>query len=556
MVLATNTISDLRNLPEAFNSFFTSNFNTLTPVSPRSNASNYVPLLSSLYLSPNDVLGALLKVAPKYNSPDGIPGYFLKTFAALLVFPLTKIFNFSLSSSTLPHDWKHAIVTPLFKGKGCCNDIVNYRPISCTSVTGKILESLVKHCMLSHFMSNTLISKAQFGFLPGRSTTSNLIYTDHLIHAEIEKGNAVDVIFFDISKAFDTVPHTTLLLKLSTTFGITGSLLSWVRAFLIDRTQSVKIPPAHLSYPSTVTSGVIQGSVLGPILYCAYTNDIVNCFSYGQPILYADDLKVIFPVDKNDMNQSFALINDDLKKLALWSASTGLQFNFNKCVVLHYGNNNPNFVYKLNNHTLLSAVSTLDLGILRTTNLSYNQHCANLIRKANSTCAYILRTFATRNCTFLTRVFVAYVRPILEYASQLWSPNTVDMINRLERVQRLFTKRIRSISHLCYDDRLNYLGLCRLETRRLYLDLMFLCKLKFNFMHLTLHDLSIQESRLHTNRFISPISHSRNAFCFYTARSIRLWNCLLPCIATMRNVAHFRRLLHNVNFAPYLRGRL
>ena len=152
----------------------------------------------------------------------------------------------------------------------------------------------------------------------------------------------------------------------------------------------------------------------------------------------------------------------------------------------------------------------------------------NLIRRANSTCAYILRTFSTRNCTFLTRVFVAYVRPILEYASQLWSPNTIDIINRLERVQRLFTKRIRPLSHFSYDDRLNYLGLCRLETRRLYLDLMLLGKLKFNFMHLSLHDLTIKESALHVNRFISLTSHSRNAFYFFTLRTIRLWNSLLP----------------------------
>ena len=180
-------------------------------------------------------------------------------------------------------DCKHATVTPLFKGKGPTNDAANCRPISCTSVSGKVLESLDKTRLLSHFMANSLLSNDQFGFLPGRSTTSILLFTDHLIHTEIHKGNAVDVILFDMSKAFDTVPHSSLLNKLTSNFGIAGKLHSWIKAFLINRMQSVKIYN-HISKFTNVTSGVIQGSVLGPILYAAYTNDIVRCFTYGKLI--------------------------------------------------------------------------------------------------------------------------------------------------------------------------------------------------------------------------------------------------------------------------------
>jgi hypothetical protein len=512
--------------------------------------------LSSVFLTPNDILDALLKITPKYYSPDGIPGYFLKKFASWLVYPITVIFNLSLSSSTLPSDWKHAIVTPLFKGKGSRNDISNYRPISCTSVTGKLLESLVKQRLLFHFLSNDMLSKSQFGFLPGRSTTSNLLYTDFLIHNEISNGNTVDLILFDISKAFDSVPHSSLLFKLSNVFGITGKLHSWLKAFLTDRTQAVKLPPGIISSSVPVTSGVIQGSVLGPILYCAYTNDIIQCFTYGKAILYADDLKVVFPIDRLKPNESYTLIINDLKKLSAWSMDTGLKFNFKKCTVLHYGYNNPNFAYTLDNYTLPVSDSASDLGILRTSNLSYDTHCSNIIRKANSTCAYILRTFATRNSTFLTRVFVAYVRPILEYACQVWSPCTVDTINRIEHVQRLYTKRIRSIAHLSYDNRLKFLGLCRLETRRLFLDLLFMYKLKLNSTHLALHDFSVTESQLHANRFKSVITHSHIAYYFYIARTVRLWNFVFAHTDTARNVAHFRWLLHKVNFAPFLRGRI
>ena len=113
---------------------------------------------------------------------------------------------------------------------------------------------------------------------------SNLLNSNHLIHTEIHKGNAVDIILFDISKAFDTVPHTSLLNKLTSNFGIVGKLHSWIKAFLTNHTQSIKIYN-HINGSANVTSGVIQGSVLGPILYAAYTNDKVRCFTYGKLIL-------------------------------------------------------------------------------------------------------------------------------------------------------------------------------------------------------------------------------------------------------------------------------
>ena len=253
---------------------------------------------------------------------------------------------------------------------------------------------------------------------------------------------------------------------------------------------------------------MIQGSVLCPILYAAYTNDIVRCFTYGKPILYADDLKVIFPVDLSDIRKSYSLIMHDLNNLSSWSKSTGLLFNFNKCILLHFGNNNPNFVYTLCDHVLPSA----DLGVIKTTNLLYDEHCSNIIRRANSMCAFILHNFASRNASFMSRIFIAYIGPLLEYASQLWSPSTIDFINRIERVQRMFTKRIRSILHITYDKRLTHLNLHRLKCRRLYLDMLFLGKLKFNIMHLSLHDFSAQNSTMHNYRFILLPSSNRKSF--------------------------------------------
>jgi hypothetical protein len=173
------------------------------------------------------------------------------------------------------------------------------------------------------------------------------------------------------------------------------------------------------------------------------------------------------------------------------------------------------FNYNVCGHALPTADSALDLGVLRCTNLSYDEHCINLIKRANRTCAYILRNFVSRNATFMSRLFVAYVRPILEYACPVWSPQTVNLINRVESVQRWFTKRIRSISNLSYTERLTYLGLQRLESRRLYLDLLFLFKLKCNLLHLNINDFSLHVSRLHIHRFISVASSSRSYCSFF-----------------------------------------
>ena len=215
------------------------------------------------------VLAALVKVKPKFTSPGGIPGYFINKLAPFISCPLTTIFNLSISISRLPADWKHAIVSPIFKGKGSPNDVTNYGPISCTSVTGKTLESFINSGLLKHFQSNSLLSSSQFGFLSSRLTTSNLLHTDHLIRKELASGNSVDLILFDITKAFDAVPHQNLLFKLRIKFGIVGQLHSWLRSFVYNRSQAVKDSTSSLSSTTTVTSGVIQGAPLGPILFSA-----------------------------------------------------------------------------------------------------------------------------------------------------------------------------------------------------------------------------------------------------------------------------------------------
>ena len=240
--------------------------------------------------------------------------------------------------------------------------------------------------------------------------------------------------------------------------------------------------------------------------------------------------------------------------LSAWSEFNDLQFNFAKCAVLHFGAKNSNFEYNVNNHVLPSSESVQDLGVTRNTKLTYEEHCVNIIRCANCTSSHILRTFASRNSYFMVKISIVYVRPILKCASQVWFPSNVYLINRVERVQRLFTKRIRPVAHLPYSEHLNKLGLQRLESRRLYLDVLFLAKLKFNYFYLTLNDFDVRVTNLHNNRFISLPSYSRVTYYFYTVRKIHLWNSLHNNVTAARTIYVLCRLLSNINFIPYLQG--
>ena len=343
-----------------------------------------------------------------------------------------------------------------------------------------------------------------------------------ILRKKLASGNRVDFILFDITKAVDSVLHQSLLFKLRTKFGIVGQLHFWLRSFLYNRSQAVKVSASCFSSIKPVISGVIQGAPLGPILFSAHINDIVDCFHYSKPALYADYLKVVFSINSLHPNNSYALIKRDLHNLCLWASNNGLHFNYNKCTLLYCGQNNPLSTYTLSNHIISAVQSVTDLGILRTLDLSYKEHCNNLISRTNRLSAYILRSFICCNPKFLSRFFVAYIRPLLDYASPIWSPNSVERINRLEGVQRMYTKRIPSIAHLLYNDRLTYLGLQRLEARRLCSDLLFLSKLKIGLTLLTIADFFINTSRLHTNRFTSPIYSFFVDFNFFLLRTIRM----------------------------------
>ena len=264
----------------------------------------------------------------KGAGPDGIPPIFIHKCAAELVLPLSLIFNESLSSGDFPSEWKVAKVVPIHKSNN--DDIVSsYRPISILSTVAKIFESLICPRIQNHL--KLYLSEEQHGFVESRSTSINLILFTELLTQTIDSGHQVDVIYTDFSKAFDKVSHGILIGKLRA-YGITGSLLSWLSSYLTDRSFYVVVNGFRSSLRN-ISSGVPQGSHLGPVLFNFFINDIPNIFQFSATFMYADDLKLVKIIKSKDDASD---LQSDLQRLVQWCQINKMHLNSSKCYHVKY----------------------------------------------------------------------------------------------------------------------------------------------------------------------------------------------------------------------------
>ncbi len=266
--------------------------------------------------------------AEKSSGPDGIQAILLKNCARSIAFPLSIIYKASISNSLLPIQWKCADVCPIYKKKGDKLAACNYRPVSLTSILCKILEGIIRTKIEKYLYDNCIITNKQHGFVKQKSCTTNLLETLDVISYSISNNKPVDVVYLDFAKAFDTVPHRRLLHKLDA-YGIKGKLLDWIKSFLSSRKQRV-VQSTYKSSWSNVLSGVPQGSVLGPLLFVLFINDlpesILSCSK-----LYADDTKIITSISGDE---DASLLPNDLNTAYDWSKTWLLEFNLQKCLVL------------------------------------------------------------------------------------------------------------------------------------------------------------------------------------------------------------------------------
>ena len=312
---------------------------------------------------------------------DGIPPKLLKESVEQISIPLAKLFNLSLEEGIVPSEWKEANITPLFK-KGSRNKPENYRQVILTSVVCKLLETLIRDHMVEFLVKHKLINTSQHGFLKARSCLTNLL----CFTKWVDDQSPVDVVYLDLQKAFNKVPHQRLLLKLNA-HGIGNNVTNWIEKWLTHRRQRV-IVDGEISNWKSVLSGVQQGSVLGPILFLIYINGLEDDIS-SKVQKFADDTKVFRKVTNDTEKQS---IQDDLDKLVKWSDKWQMLFNFGKCKCIYIGHGNVDEEYKMGDAVLGRTTQEKDLGVTFNDDMNVSEQCGIAASKGNQILGLIRRT--------------------------------------------------------------------------------------------------------------------------------------------------------------------
>jgi ribonuclease P/MRP protein subunit RPP40 len=370
--------------------------------------------------------------------------------------------------------------------------------------------------------------------------------------SSVNEGNPVDVVYLDFRKAFDSVVHVKLIEKLCG-YGISGDLLVWCSSFLSGRTQRVRVQDA-VSGSKSVKSGVPQGSVLGPLFFLIFINDIVDIVDGETKIkLYADDIKLYRRIFSQIIDR-FRL-QADLSKVEEWSIQNQLSLAERKCksISLFSTSINPGTPYILNNSDL-EVVSTMrDLGIIVSDDLKPRSHIVDIVSRASVRACLIHRVFVTRQRDFLIDMFKTFVRPILESNTSLWSPCLIGDIKLVEKVQRRFTKRFPGLEEMTYEQRIVTLGLESLESRRLKFDLINVFKILHGIIPVDSSKYFTPgnaKTRGHDYKIFVPQQRVNATKFSFAVRVISSWNALPPHVVNAHSLALFKSRLNGIEILP------
>lgn len=484
------TISSVDDICNAFSSHFYSTFlDPIDDAGPDSRPSvpqpmmnvNAVGDISSIEIDVERITKLLANLDPfKSAGPDNLSPKFIIRTAKSIALPISLLFKKSISTSTVPQIWKSAYITPVHK-KGSKNEIINYRPISKLCIVAKVFERVVYDQVYTALKCT--FSPSQHGFLKGRSTVSNLTLLNDYVTAGMDGGAQVDVVYTDYSKAFDRIDHSILKMKLCSN-GIRGDLLRWFSSYLENRSQSVVIANYTSSW-ILIPSGVPQGSLMAPLLFIIYVNDIDSCFRHSNLLCFADDMKIYSSISSI---KDVEALQSDLSRLDVYCQTNKLDLNPSKCSIVTFSRKRSPILanYELKGQILPRCDGVRDLGVYHDSKLLFDTHIEQVVAKASKALGFVMRISKCfkKGKTFKI-LYCAFVRSHLEYASQIWNPRYDKYIDRLEGVQKRFIRILCYRLNIPYRSE-NYINLCKkfhlqpLVNRRRLADCSFLLKLLSN----------------------------------------------------------------------------
>ena len=417
---------------EEFNGQFTKSEYKQVPLMERS-----APFMHDIVVTKEGVTKLLKGLnSSKALGPDELHPRVLKELAVELGPVFAHLFQQSIDTGEIPKEWSLANICPLFK-KGDRSLARNYRPVSLTCIPCKLLEHIVCSNIMAHLDEHELLSDRQHAFRKWHSCETQLTTVINDWAKILDKKGQFDTFILDFEKAFDTPPHELLKSKLFS-YGIGGTTLNWINAFLCFRQQRVVVNGIKSDW-APVVSGVPQGTVLGPLLFSLYMNDI-SVDIESEIRLFADDC-VCYREIKNE--EDTLKLQRDIDRLGSWARKWGMRFQPVKCNMMQLTNKRSSKIqanYTTEGTVLENVESIKYLGVTITNDLKWNTHISNVCTKANRTLGFLRRNLYSCPPDVKEAAYKGLVRPVLEYGSSVWDPHTHGLQEELEKVQNRKTR--------------------------------------------------------------------------------------------------------------------
>ena len=560
--LPDKEVTNAPAIADAFNSHFTSIGERLAS---NIDSSNTDP---TFYIKPTNTVFSFNRIeihnvtrlletinSNKATGPDGIPGRILMLSADVVSPSLTKIFNQSLIQGIYPDDWKIAKVVPVFKN-GARNDLNNYRPISIISAVAKIFGKLVHDQFYCYLTSNDLLSKYQSGFRPNHSTLTALLETTNSWCVNIDNGLLNGVVFIDLKKAFDTIDHNILLIKLKH-YGVDDNALTWFHSYLTNRKQKCFVN-GNFSDSCPITYGVPQGSIIGPLLFLVYINDLPECLNEGLPRMYADDTNISFQSNKLDELED--LMNIELGNLKEWLNVNKLSLNVAKTEFMVIGSRQRLATFDgheinvfVGNDQIERVNSSKSLGLKIDENLTWKRHIDEISKKVSAAISALKRIRSYISQDTAARVYQGLIEPYFSYCAPVWDGIGSKLSDKLQKLQN---RAARVITRSSYDTSsssvLEELRWNNLYTNRNMQKAILMYKVTNNLTPMYLQDLFVTRVSHYSLRDSEGKLFLPKPRTDYLKRSFSysgasLWNSLPESLRSSLSLSSFKRSLKTNN---------